>query len=174
MASITFVAPIVRAAIATLKAELPDAIASYNAQDENDVILAEPTEYVFGAADPLVLTAGPLLEVASTDGQLSEFSIRRSEGDHDPRVSVVCWHEGERGELSPTYEMSLGLARCVIEVLARDGAFGAEVEISNAPGAISWRTDVIPADPVAGGREFLKWQVPVLVSFQLETVERFV
>ena len=171
MPSIAFVAPIIRSAIAALQANLPSQIALFNAAPENEVELAEPVGYHFGAADPLV--AFPAIEVAATDGTTSQWAIDRSEGDHFPSVSVVIWFEGDRGELSPTYEASLGLAKCVIEVLSRPRAFG-QAEIPNDSGALTWRTDVLPGDLTEDGREFSKWRCAVLLVFRLETVEQFV
>jgi hypothetical protein len=168
---IAFVAPQIDAALATLERELPDAIAAFNAEAAAAVELATPQAYVFGAADPLVVF--PTIEVAAGEGSMGNFAVARSEVDHDPQVTVVVWHEGERGELSPTYRMSLGMARCVIEVLTRPEAFGAGVEVSNDDGAVSWRTAALPVDLTEDGREFAKWQVPVLISFRLENVERF-
>jgi hypothetical protein len=171
--SITFVPPIIRAAIATLKEKLPNAIADFNAEAENTVKLAEPSDYVFGAMDPLLLTSGPVIEVASLTGRTVDWAIDRSEVDHNSELSLVVWHEGARGELSPTYEMSLGLARCVIESLRQTDAFGDGVEIANGEGSISWRADVLPEGLTEDGREFQKWRCPVLITFRLETVERF-
>lgn len=173
MPSIEFVAPLLRQTIATLRAKLPDQIGIYNAEPANEVDLVEPTDFVFGAMDTVLLTAGPVIEVAAVSGQTAKAAIDYTEFDHYPAVTVVVWHEGERGELPPTYEMSLGLARCAIEVLTRPGAFGDAVELRDDPGAVTWRTDVLPADPAADGREFNKWQCAVLITFQVETVERF-
>lgn len=171
MTSILFAAPLIRAALATLQASLPAQITAFNLEAANTVTLVAPAEYVFGAADPLILAAGPIIEVASVQGRTGASGIDRAEFDHDPRVTVCIWHEGDRGELSATYEMSLGLARCVIETLVADGAFGSEVEVAQ-DGGIEWRTDAIPADPTDDAREFKKWRCPVLLVFRLETVER--
>lgn len=170
--TITFAAPLIRAAITTLQASLPAQITAYNAEPANTVDLVAPAEYVFGAADPLILGSGPVIEIASVQGRTGQFSIDRAEFDHDPRVTVCIWHEGDRGELSSTYEMSLGLTRCVIETLLVTGAFGSEVEVSDE-GGVEWRTDAIPADPTDDERQFKKWRVPVLIVFRLETIERF-
>jgi hypothetical protein len=167
---ITFVAPIIRQAIATLEADLPAAIVAFNA--EANVQLTMPTSFEFGAADPLILTEGPVIEVSVPSGQSDGFSIGHAEWDHNPRLNVCVWHEGDRGQLATTYEMSLGLARCVIEVLSRDAALGDQVDVPKATGALTWRADVIPEDPTAEGRDFRKWRVPVLLQFALETVER--
>lgn len=167
----TFAAPLIRAAIARLQADLPDAIAAFNA--EGSVQLVEPVEYAFGAADPLILTNGPVVEVSIPTGTAGAWGLNRVEFDHDQRVNVCVWHEGSRGDLPETYEMSLGLGRCVIEVLAQDEAFGPEVEIAGEGDGVVWRADVIPDDPTDDGRDFRKWRVPVLIQFQLETVERF-
>lgn len=173
MPSIAFVAPILDQAIATLRATLPAQIAAFNTEHD-DITLAEPAEYVFGAMDPLILTSGPIIEVAAVNGATGKAALDYADFDHSPTVSVVVWHEGDRGELSPTYRMSLGLARCVIEALTRPGAFGPSVEVIDDPGGVSWRTDALPAELTDDSREFQKWQVPVLITFQLETVERYV
>ncbi|HLE98975.1 MAG TPA: hypothetical protein VI540_03685 [Gaiellaceae bacterium] len=170
MPSITFAAPIIRSAIASLQANLPTQIAAFNAEPENEVTLTAPVAFHFGAADPLI--EFPAIEVAATDGATAQWAIDRSEGDHFPQIAVVIWFEGERGEIGPTYEASLGMARCVLEVLSQTGAFG-EAEIPNDAGAVTWRTDVLPADLTEDGREFSKWRCAVLLVFRLETVERF-
>ena len=170
MTSIVFVEPLIDAAIATLQANLPAQIAAYNAQAAAVVELVEPSEYVFGAADPLILAAGPVVEVAAVQGTTGLFTVDRAAFDHDPRLTVCVWHEG--GELSTAYRTSLGLARCIIETLTQDGAFGAQVEVSNQTG-VEWRTDAIPTDPTDDGRAFRKWRVPVLIIFRLEAVEAF-
>lgn len=168
---IPFAAPIARAALATLQANLPAHIAAFNAESENTIDLVEPVAYVFGADDPLGGAGFPVVEAAAMEGRTGQWSVDRTEFDHDAVVNVVVWHEGDRGELSPTYEMSLGLARCVVECLAPTGAFGDGVEISQ-DGGVYWRADVLPADPTDDARSFLKWRVPVFVGFKLETVER--
>lgn len=171
MPSIADVTPIIRAAIASLKANLPGQIALFNAEDENEVTLAEPTEFAFGAMDPLILN-GPVIEVAAIDGTTAKAGIGYEEWDHRPGITVVAWHEGERGELSPTYEMSLGLKRCIVEVLTRPGAFGA-AQLLDEDGSVTWRTEVLPADLTEDGREFTKWRVPVLLTFRVEANERY-
>jgi hypothetical protein len=168
----TFAAPLIRTTITRLQADLDDAIAAFNAQPENTVDLVMPVQFAFGAADPLILVAGPVVEVSVPSGTSGDYDIGNSEFDHDLRLNVCVWHEGDRGELPTTYEMSLGLARCIVEVLTQDAAMGAEVDIAGQNGW-RWRADVIPEDPSDDGREFRKWRVPVLVEFTLETVERF-
>lgn len=169
--SISFAAPLIRTAIQTLQDGLPAQIAAFNAEGDNTVSLVEPAEYVFGAADPLVIGTGPVVEVAAVQGSTGRFDLDRGEFDHDPRVTVCIWHEGEAGDLSRTYEASLGLARCVLETLVVAGAFGDEVEVANE-GGVEWRTDAIGVDPTDDAREFRRWRVPVLLVFRLESVER--
>lgn len=172
MPSIAFVAPVIRAAIQTLRDQLPAQIAAYNAEPANTVPLVEPTDLVFGAMDPLVIGAGPVIEVAAIEGATASAAIGYTDFDHYPALSVVVWHEGERGELSPTYEESLGLARCVIEALTGPSAFGETATLRDDDGAITWRTEVMPADLTEDPREFSKWRVAVLLGFRVETVER--
>ncbi len=172
MPSLTGEAPVIRAAIASLKAGLPNQIALFNAEDVNEVTLSEPAAYVVGAMDPLILN-GPVIEIAVTDGSTANAAIGYTDFDHRPTLTVVVWHEGERGELSPTYEMSLGLKRCVVEVLTRPGAFGESAQLPSEDGTITWRAASLPADPIEEGREFRKWRVPVLITFRLEAVEVF-
>lgn len=184
--TIQFAAPIIRAALATLRANLPGQVALFNAEPANTVDLAAPADnggalgdlgvaYVFGAADPLTAYGFPLIEVAVMEGRSGNASIDFMEFDHNPRVNVVCWHEGDRGELATTYEMSLGLARCVIECLIDDDAFGPGLVIrgdDQEGGGIFWRADALPADIASDEREFKKWQVPVFLQFEVEAVER--
>lgn len=173
---IQFVGPIIRAALAALKADLPTQIAIFNAEAENGVDLVVPVVYAFGADDPLGVSGFPVVEVAAAQGRTGNFAVERTEFDHDPAITICVWHEGDRGEFSTTYEMSLGLARCVIETLLADDAFGPDAEIPDRAdgGGIYWRSDALPADPTDDGREFRKWRVPVLIQFDLQAVERFV
>lgn len=172
---ITFAAPLIRAALQSLEANLPGQIAQFNAQPANMVELEVPRAYVFAADDPLGTTGPgfPVVEVAAMEGRTGRWAVDRTEVDHDAVVNVTVWHEGDRGELSPAYEMSLGLARCVIEVLRVPGAFGPQVEVANENG-LFWRADALPADFTSDQREFRKWQIPVFLQFRLEAVERFV
>jgi hypothetical protein len=171
VASLVGDAPVIRAAIAALKASLPAQIALFNAQPANEITLAEPVAYEFGAADPLIVF--PTIEVAMGEGSSAHAALGYVDFDHRPTLTVVAWHEGERGELGATYEMSLGLKRCVLEVLTRDGAFGPDARLPSEDGTITWRTGALPAELDDTGREFKRWQVPVLIAFRLETVERF-
>lgn len=172
---ITFASPIIRAALTTLEANLPGQIAQFNAQPENQVDLEEPRAYVYSADDPLGTTGPgfPVVEVAAMEGRSGRWAVDRVAADHDVVVNVNVWHEGDRGQLPPTYEMSLGLARCVIEVMRVTGAFGPGIEIANENG-IYWRADALPADFTSDQREFRKWQVPVFIQFRLEADEQFV
>lgn len=171
MTSLLGDAPVIRAAIASLKANLPAQIALFNAQAANTVQLAEPVAYEFGAADPLIVF--PTIEVAMGEGTTAGASLGYVDFDHHPTLTVVAWHEGERGELGATYEMSLGLKRCILEVLTRDNAFGLDAWLPPEDGTITWRTGALPAELDDTGREFKRWQVPVLIAFRLEVVERF-
>lgn len=173
---IQFVAPIIRAALATLEETVPGQIAVFNAEPENTVDLVVPVVYAFGADDPLGVSGFPVIEVAAAQGRSGNWAVEKAEFDHDVALTVCVWHEGDRGEFSTTYEMSLGLARCVTEALCIDDAFGPDAELPNREdgGGIYWRSDALPADPTDDGREFRKWRVPVLIQFDLEAVERFV
>ncbi len=174
--SIGFVAPIVRAAIVSLKADLPGQIVLFNAEAANTVDLTAPAtaSYHFGATDTHSAFTFPQVEVAAVQGQTGQFAVGRVEVDHDVAVNVICWLEGLTGEVAPVYEQLLGMARVVIEVLSRPDAFGPEVELSNETG-IFWRvSEAIPLDGDDPNREILKWRVPVFLQFRVETVERFV
>ncbi|RDI73303.1 hypothetical protein Gocc_2903 [Gaiella occulta] len=171
---IAFVAPLLRAAIATLKAGLPARIAAFNAQTENTVALAAPdvSAYHFGGNDVLSAAGFPQIEVAAPQGSFGAWTIGRTEVDHDPVVNVVVWQEALHGQIPPAYEAALGYVRCVIEALRSPGAFGGQVEIAQDNG-VFWRIDVLPDDMTSDGREFRKWRVPALITFRLETVEKF-
>lgn len=176
---ITFASPVVKAALATLQAGLPAQIAVFNAESQNTVDLTTPVAYVYGADDPLGVAGFPVVEVAAATGTGHGSSVSLgtvgSDFDHQIQLTVVCWHEGDRGELPTTYEMSLGMARCIIELLLVDGALGATAKVAeDATGPLfTWRTDALPADLTSDAREFTKWRVPVFIQFAVMAVETF-
>lgn len=169
---IKFAAPYIRAAIATLQGQMPDQVAQYNAQVENESDIETPATYHFGGTDLLSAFAWPQVEVAAIDGRFGTASYDYSERDYDPTINVVVWLEGVSGEIPVLYEQALGIARCVIECLRVKDAFGPETELA-ADGAIYWRGDVIPTDPTDDNREFRRWRTPVFVQFKLSLVEKF-
>lgn len=174
--AIGFTAPIISAAIATLKASMPGQVDQFNADPASTVELPEPQSFHRGGQDLLSAFAFPQIEVASVSGTLGPFAIGRAEADHDPRVNVAIWLDAEQGEIPDLYDKIQGLTRCVIECLVPTGAFGGGVQIVEQ-GGVSWRTDVVPYDPTASspaeGRSFQKWLGSGLIQFALETVERF-
>jgi hypothetical protein len=174
--SLTFVAPLVRAALATLEAGLPDQVAAFNAQPENDVVLTAPQTYVFGALPLLSSVAHPIVECAGVSGDLGNFTIRRETADHDLRINVAVWAQGQTGDVPALYEETLGLIRCIVEVLTPVGGFGPGVELANDLG-VSWRCDVIPADLTAAsqeaGRTIEAWRGSGLLQFRVEPLETF-
>lgn len=173
MARIAFVAPIVRAALASLEAAFPAHAAGFNAEPENGVALADPVEYVFGASDPK--TVYPSVEAFILEGSIGPFSLGDAgvgDADHDPRLTVIVWILGETGESSTVYEQALGYARCVIEILAEDGKLGPDAEVSAGDDAIDYR--ILPAVQLEDdAREIPRWKVPVVVRFRVEAVERW-
>lgn len=175
---IGFVAPVIKAAIATLQANLPGQIAIFNAEAGN-VTLAVPVAYKFGADDPLGVGGFPVVEVLAMQGKAGNSSEglgqAGSDFDHYPTLNVVVWHEGDRGELPTTYEMSLGMARCVIECLLPQGALGGNAQVAEDSGqpVFSWRTDALPANITSDGRQFKKWRVPVFLQFGVAMIDSF-
>lgn len=168
--AISFAAPFIRAALATLAADMPAQVDQFNL--EGNVQIEAPASYHFGGTDLLVANAWPQIEVSGVEGRLTGFSLGRVDADHDPTCNVAIWMQGDKGDFSELYEQSIGLARCAIECLVPPGAFGPGVQISQT-GGVFWRADALPADPTADGRSFAKWQTPVFLQFQLETVELF-
>jgi len=170
-------APIIRAAMAQLQTYMAGQVALFNAEPANaQVQIVAPASYWFGGQVLLSGYAFPQIEVAAVTGDTGAWAIGRSEVDHDPRVNVAIWVQGDIGDAPKLYEQTLGLKRCVIECLAPTGAFGPGVEIAQA-GGISWRMDGIPIDPTAAspaqGRDFQLWRGSALVQFHLEDVEHF-
>lgn len=172
MARITFVAPMIRAAMASLEAELPAHVAAFNAEGASAVDLETPAEYVFGANDPK--TAYPSVEVFVLEGTLGPFSLGQAgvgEADHDPQLVVTVWIMGDDGEVPRLYEQALGYARVVIEVISEDGKLGPDAEVSAGEDAIAYR--VMPGELVEEERNLRRWRVPVVIRFRLEAVERW-
>lgn len=173
MAKIDFVAPIIRAALASLEAAFPAHVATFNAEGENAVDLETPMEYVFGASDPKTLY--PSVEVFVLEGTLGPFSTGEAgvgDSDHTPRLVVITWIMGDDGEHSTIYERALGYARCVIEILAEDGTLGATAEVSGGDDAIDYR--ILPAVQIEDeDRDLPRWKVPVVCRFVVEAIERW-
>lgn len=174
MTEITFVAPIIRATIASLKANLPARVTAFNAEPENVTKLTAPADdaYHFGGNDVLSASGFPQVEVAASQGSFGAWTIGRSEVDHDPIIQVVVWQEALTGEIPPAYEAALGFIRCVLEVLREPNAMGAGVEIAQEQG-VFWRVDLLPFEMTDTEREFRKWRVPALITIRAETVEKF-
>jgi len=174
--SIKFVAPLVRAALATLAADMPAQVTAYNAQAENLLDIVAPASYWFGANDLLSSAAFPQIEVAAVNGDLGNFTVGRATADHDLRVNVALWLQGATGDVPALYEQTVGLIRCVIECLVPVGAFGPGVQLANDLG-VSWRCDVIPADLTAAkpvdGRPIENWLGSGLLQFRVEPLETF-
>ncbi len=175
MPMLTFAAPPIRAAIASLKAGLPAQIEQFNQQPENTVQLTEPVDdaYYFGGNDTISANGFPAVEVAMMDGRIRNFAVGHLDMDHDPTMNIVIWLEGATGELPAVYEQALGLTRCALEVLLTPHAFGPGVELDNDRG-VFWRADILPADPTSEAREFQKWLVPMFLQIALQTVERII
>lgn len=173
---IKFVAPIIRAGIAQMQAHMADQVAAFNAEPANQVALVAPATYHFGGNDLLTAFAFPQVEVAAVTGDTGQWAIGHAEVDHNPRVNIALWLEGDQGEIPALYEQTTGLVRCIIECLSPAGAFGPGVQLAEEQ-AITWRVDVIPNDPTANspeqGRDFQKWLGSGLIQFRLEDVEQF-
>lgn len=167
---IRFAAPVVRSILATLEANLPTQIATFNAETENAVGLASPTAYVFGAQFPLGVTGFPVVEAAMIEGTTGVFTLNREAWDHNPVANVVVWHEADPQGFAETYEASLGFIRCIIETLTPDGAIDPEVEIAQE-GGIRWLIDPRVVATDTENRPTL-FHMPAFVQFRLEAVER--
>lgn len=176
METIRFVAPIIRAALASLEAEMPAHVAAFNAESENGVALDVPAAYVFGATD--VMDAFPIIEAAILRGTMGPFSVGTAgvgDADSTPTLQVIVWLQGLTGEVPSLYEAGLGYARCVIEILTVDEALGDYAEVSGTMSdAISYSVEgPLPASPADTEREFQKWKIPVVVEFVVEAVDHW-
>lgn len=182
--SIKFVAPIIRAALASLEAGWAAQIAAFNAEPANLVDLEAPPAslpgfaagggYVFGA-DPVPI-AFPYVEASIMRGTMGPFSVGTAgvgDADSTPTLQVIVWLEGLTGEIPPLYEAGIGYARIVIELLTVDGAIGEIAEVSGTrEDAITYSIEgPLPVNPEEENREFRKWRIPVVVSFAVEAVD---
>lgn len=176
MQRISFVAPIIRTALATLEEEMAEHVAAFNAEGENEVELEVPVDYVFGATE--VMDAYPLIEASILRGQMGPFSVGDAgvgDADSTPVLQVIVWLQGVTGEVPPLYEAGLGYARCVIEILTVDGALGPDAEVSGTrDDAISYSVEgPLPVDPADVARELRKWKIPIVIDFVVEAVDRW-
>lgn len=172
--SIDFVAPTIRAALASLQAGMSDQVTAFNAEAANLVDLDVPATYKFGIVEPHSAFPFPQIEVAAVEGAFGNAAVQRVEVDHAVDIGVCVWLEGKTGEIEKEYERMLGMARCVIEILSRPEAWGAEVDIADEPNSIRWRMqEIIPHEFDAANREVKKWLLPGLVTFALMKNEQF-
>lgn len=179
MATIKFLEPIIDATIATLQAELPAHVATFNAEPGHAAPLAltapANTSYVFGATD--AMTVFPLVEVSVQDGRVGDASLADPDGagriaDNYARLTIVVWLQGVTGEVPDVYRQALGYTRLLIEILTVDGALGPDAQVDlTREDAIEYRFAVIPSDPADVDREVRKWKVPAMVSLAVEAVE---
>lgn len=160
-------------AIATLQGQLPAAVTAHNADTATTVDIAAPATYHFGATDLLDAFPFPQIEVAAGTGRTGNWDVNRDEVDHDTTLQVILWLQGDTGEVPRLYRQSLSYRRPIINILRVTGALGAGVEISNEPGGIFWRADVIGAELTLEERSLRVWRAPLLIQFQLEDVDRF-
>lgn len=182
------VAPILRAALASLEADWAQQIALYNAEAANRIDLDQPAAsiqpgfqtgggFVFGAAP--VMDSYPTVEVNALEGTFGPFSTGdpAESGDFDstPRLNVVVWLQGVTGEVPDLYESALGYVRVVTEILCQKDALGVSAEVSGTrDDAVAWNVDVIPSGPADVEREFRIWKLPIQLSFAIEAVEEWV
>ena len=174
---IRFVAPIIRAALASLQAGFAAHVATFNTEAENLVDLTAPAAYVFGATD--VMDDYPVVEAAILRGTVGPFSVGTAgvgDADSTPALQVIVWLQGVTGEVPGLYEAGLGYARCVIEILTVDGALGDTAEVSGSrEDAISYSVEgPIPQSPDDVDREFRKWKIPIVIDFLVEAVDHWV
>lgn len=161
--------PTLRAARDTLQNGLPGVIEAFNNDPSTTVTLDVPGDdrYFLGGEDPLGGGGGfPSVEIYLPTGSLGPFDLTREHANVDDRVVVVVWAESDRGEIDELYEAVTGYGRCALELLVRDNAFGADVEIANEQGAITYGYAMVPDDPES--RDFKKWRAPATLTFKLE------
>lgn len=174
MQKISGVAPIIRAALASLEAEMAAHVAAFNAEAANTIDLEVATAYVFGATN--VMDAYPVIEVAILDGTMGPFSTGTAgvgEADSTPSLQVIVWLQGTTDEVPKLYEAGLGYARCVIEILTVDGALGATAEVAGQrDDAIRYSVEgPIPVGADDPDREFRYWKIPIVVELVVEAVD---
>lgn len=173
-------APLIRSAIATMKANLAARIAIYNAEAANlhDLIVpataasdAQPNadgDYWFGGNDAHFRF--PAIEVAIPGpAVLSNPDLYQNAYDLAATVMVAVWLEGETGEIPELYEKALGYGRCVMEVLTEPDAFGGSVGVRRI-------TATFPTIPQGAmnpeTRSFDKWRTLAVLEFELDEIAR--
>lgn len=157
--------PVIRAAIASLKADMPAKIAVYNADPANqhDLTVIADEAFYFGGEEPKTLF--PMVEVAIPGAQLTNFPQGQLHADMDDDFTVAVWLEGESGEISDLYERSLGYAEIVIDVLMKPGAFGEHLALERDRG-VRARFPMIPQGEIdPDSRTFRRWRSLALLEF---------
>lgn len=147
---------------------MPGQVAAFNNDLANTVEIDPPQQYAFGATHPKSAALFPLVEVAIRDWTMDIIDIGGGM-DVAPEVIVICWQQGPEVDLEALYEASMGLAKCALEVLLADNAFGPTVgRLDGRDGArIAGSARALPADLAADGRSFTKWNVPTELRFTL-------
>lgn len=158
-------APSIRAALASLHAELPDRIDLFNDEAENTVELVMPPAdaLFFGGSTDYPLPGK--IEVAIVHGRATDIAIEQVEWDvEDVRGVVSAWVESPPPfVLSQAYETALAWGRVIAEVLMQPHAWGDGVVVREA----EW--DYLAFSPEATGRP--NFQVLSLSTFTLSDVD---
>lgn len=166
-------APFIRSAIASLKAGLPAAIATYNGEAENtyDLDVPDVADFWFGGND--ALTVFPAVEVSVPTGTESNFAIGQEDADASPHLVVAIWIEGETGDVPEIYEKALGYGRVAGEVLTKPDAFGPQVVIKEGS-EVRFTFPTVPVGPSynAEARRFDKWRTAAVIEVDLDDEAR--
>lgn len=134
--NIQHVGPHIHAALAALRAGLPDAISEFNAED--GIQLKVPVDSGGPLGDPDVAyhfggkprhTLFPAVEVAVPDGTVDGLAIDNVDADLEAQVVATVWVEAPAEEFSERYERAIGYGRCLQHVLLQPDAFGPSVEV---------------------------------------------
>lgn len=163
-----FVAPILKAAIASLQAGLDDRIAVFNAEAGNPtLVVPDAGSYAFGGRDDW--SVYPAVEVGAGHVQYGNLSLAQVDADVSLPVVVGVWLEGGTGEIEELYEQALGYGRVVTEVLIEPDAFGAGLVLdAERLDSIDWLFPTIPVGQPDEGRRFQKWKTAAIGTFQID------
>ncbi len=169
---IAHVETIIDATLATLRANLPGAIATINAAT-TDFDLETPASkpgltddgYVAGGFQTIRL---PMIEVAAVDGTLTDWSVQQSDAEHRFGMIVRAQFEDLRSEPGRLYRRALRYGTALLRVLTVPDAFTpvgtgrVAISESGVRWAYRWNPEIDEREEVVG---------QAILIFALENVE---
>jgi hypothetical protein len=156
--------PFLDAAIATLKAQLPAALAEINLEHTGDLFTVPfpdaDTGYILGGR-PIIAVPLPIVQVAATDFELGEASVEQLSYALDLKMTVQATLAHVEADILYRTVMRFGSA--IVDVMCEPDAFGGGTVAESVTGAYRVAPDL---------NESMEIVAATSIEFQLGGVEQ--